>query len=129
CAYLAEAAALLEQVRAEGCSHVHAHFGTNSATVAWLCFLLGGPPFSFTVHGPEEFDRGDLIALNAKLRAAKFVVAISEFGRSQLLRRMESRIWGKVKIVRCGLEAEVLDREPSEVPDCPRLACVGRLSE
>ena len=36
---------------------MHAHFGTNSATVAMFAHLLGGASYSFTVHGPEEFDK------------------------------------------------------------------------
>ena len=35
---------------------MHAHYGTNSAMVAMLCRMIGGPPYSFTMHGPEEFD-------------------------------------------------------------------------
>ena len=67
--YLVEACALAERVKRTGCDHVHAHFGTNSATVAMLCHELGGPPWSFTVHGPEEFDKSEAIGLAAKNRA------------------------------------------------------------
>ena len=44
-------------LREQRVDHVHAHFGTNSAEVAMLANVLGGPPWSFTVHGPEEFDK------------------------------------------------------------------------
>ena len=40
---------------------LHAHFGTNSAEVAMLVRALGGPPWSFTVHGPKEYDNVELI--------------------------------------------------------------------
>ncbi|HEV3027564.1 MAG TPA: colanic acid biosynthesis glycosyltransferase WcaL, partial [Planctomycetota bacterium] len=56
-AYLAEACRLRRWLWRESVSHLHAHFGTNPAAVALLCRILGGPPYSFTVHGPEEFDR------------------------------------------------------------------------
>ena len=56
-AYLAEACAVLNWFSEQGITHVHAHFGTNSTTVAMLCRVLGGPTYSFTVHGPEEFDK------------------------------------------------------------------------
>ena len=71
--YLAEACKLASWIERSGCEHVHAHFGTNSATVAMLCHELGGPPFSFTVHGPEEFDKPDLIALREKIERCAFV--------------------------------------------------------
>lgn len=128
-AYLVEACALRAYAKERDVTHVHAHFGTNSATVAWLCFLLGGPRFSFTVHGPEEFDRAPVIALREKLAAASFVAAISEYGRSQLLRLLPRSQWDKVKVIRCGLESELLDRAPSPVPKAPRFVCVARLSE
>jgi len=55
--YFAEACLLLRLLRATpGVRHLHAHFGTNSAAVAMLTRMLGGPSYSFTVHGPEEFD-------------------------------------------------------------------------
>src|SRR5262249_22838567 len=56
-AYLAEASVLLPRLRRAGVRHLHAHFGTNAADVALLTHTLGGPPYSFPIHGPEEFDR------------------------------------------------------------------------
>ena len=85
--------------------HVHAHFGTNSAEVAMLVHELGGPPWSFTVHGPEEFDKTGSSVLPEKIRRAAFVVAVSSFGRSQLFRSGRSHEhWNKIHVVRCGLE-------------------------
>ena len=128
-AYLAEACVLLAWCRQRHCEHIHAHFGTNPAMVAMLCRMLGGPPFSFTVHGPEEFDKPFQIGLAEKIRRAKFVAGVSSFGRSQLFRRVEYRFWSKLKVVRCGLDKEYLDVKPSEVPDVQRLVCVGRICE
>lgn len=128
-AYLAEACALYERLDALEVGHLHAHFGTNSTTVAALTRALGGPPFSFTVHGPEEFDRADAIGLAEKVRRAAFVAAISSFGRSQLLRRAVSPDWPKIQVVRCGLDRDFLADEPSPVPAARRLTCVGRLCE
>lgn len=128
-AYLGEACALREICEAEGVTHVHAHFGTNPATVALLCRTLGGPPFSFTVHGPEEFDRPELLHLREKIEAAEFVVGVSSFGRSQLYRWTRSNEWSKVQVVRCGVDASFLDDALTPVPDVARLVCVGRLCE
>src|SRR6476469_4622431 len=50
--YLAEACHFARRVARQRVEHVHAHFGTNAATVAMLARTLGGPMFSFTVHGP-----------------------------------------------------------------------------
>jgi colanic acid/amylovoran biosynthesis glycosyltransferase len=125
--YLAEACTLLRQLRRLGCRHVHAHFGTNGATVALLCHALGGPPFSFTVHGPEEFDKPQLIALTEKVRRAAFVIGVSNFGRSQLYRWSALGDWPKLHVVRCGIDQGFLAAPRVPVPSEPRLVCVGRL--
>ena len=129
--YLAEAALLVKQFAADPVDHVHAHFGTNSTTVAMLAHALGGPPFSFTVHGPEEFDRarGDGLALFDKVKHAKFVVTISEFGRGQLMRWTDSADWPKITVVRCGLDAAFLDAPAVPAGHDPVVVCVGRLVE
>ena len=128
-AYLAEACCLLPWLRASGVGHLHAHFGTNSAEVAMLARVLGGPPYSFTVHGPEEFDKPVFLSLGEKVRRAAFVVAISSFGRSQLFRWVDRGHWPKVKVVHCGLDRAFHAVAASDPPSTPRLVCVGRLCE
>jgi len=124
--YVAEACRILEWLVGFGSVRLHAHFGTNSAEVAMLVRALGGPPYSFTVHGPDEFLRP--IGLEEKIRRSSFVVAISNFGRSQLFLRCRHADWPKVKIVHCGLEKSFYeDASPTRGP--PRLICVGRLCE
>jgi len=127
-AYLAEAALLARRLRARGADHLHAHFGTNSATVAFLCRVLGGPSYSFTVHGPEDFDRPEALGLREKVRDAAFVVAVSEYSRSQVMRAVEPAEWDKLRVVRCGVDQRFLDGAAGSV-DRPRLVCVGRLSK
>jgi colanic acid/amylovoran biosynthesis glycosyltransferase len=128
-AYLAEACLIESWLRETGVQHLHAHFGTNSAEVAMLVRTLGGPPWSFTVHGPEEFDKRDLIGLADKIRNCAFVVAVSSYGRSQLYRCVEHRHWPKVHVVHCGLEPTFL-ATPARLPNAARrLVCVGRLCE
>jgi colanic acid/amylovoran biosynthesis glycosyltransferase len=129
-AYLGEAARLKIWCDERRITHVHAHFGTNSTTVAALCHSLGGPPYSFTAHGPEEFDKPDLISLDEKIAGARFVVGISSFGRSQLLRRTPASQWSKVKVVPCGVDEAFLSSQfLRPLSDVRRLCCVGRLCE
>jgi glycosyltransferase involved in cell wall biosynthesis len=128
-AYLAEACRMLPWLKACGASHVHAHFGTNSAEVAMLAHALGGPPYSFTVHGPEEFDKAQALGIAEKVKRSAFVVAISSFGRSQLYRWLEHAEWPKVKLVRCGLERAFHEDAAASPSSASRLVCVGRLCE
>ncbi|OWK34156.1 glycosyltransferase [Fimbriiglobus ruber] len=128
-AYFVEACAVARLCRRAGAHHLHAHFGTNPAAVALLSRQLGGPTYSFTVHGPEEFDRPDALSLGEKIGGAAFVVAISDFGRSQLYRWCPLADWPKVRVVRCGVDAVFRSGDPSPVPAVPRLINIGRLSE
>jgi len=127
--YLAEACVLLDWHRDLKIDHVHAHYGTNSTTVALLCRTLGGPPYSFTTHGPEEFDRPLALGLDHKIRDAAFAVAISEHGRSQLRRWVPYDQWSKIEVVRCGLDPMFLNAPHVPLPEARRLVCVGRFAE
>lgn len=128
-AYLAEACVLLDWFAEAEIAHVHAHFGSNPTTVAMLCQALGGPSYSFTVHGPEEFDKVEAITLPEKIRRAAFVVAISSFGKSQLYRWCSLEHWAKIHLIHCGVDQSFLNQPYTAIPEAPRLVCVGRLCE
>ncbi|MBU1424378.1 MAG: glycosyltransferase family 4 protein [Gammaproteobacteria bacterium] len=123
--YFAEACRILPWLKSFGAMHVHAHFGTNSTEVVMLAHVLGGPPYSFTAHGPAEllFD-----GISEKVSRAAFVVAVSSFGRSQYYRRIDFAQWHKVKVVHCGLEPAFHMIPPTQLAATPRIVCVGRLS-
>jgi colanic acid/amylovoran biosynthesis glycosyltransferase len=127
--YFAEACQIAIWMKSVGTQHVHAHFGSNSTEVVMLAHSLGGPPYSFTVHGPEEFDKPQALKLAEKIRHASFVIAISSYCRSQLYRWIAHEYWHKVKIVHCGLEQSFYDVASSEPPQKARIVCVGRLCE
>jgi hypothetical protein len=67
-AYLLEAAYLRQRAQLDRIEHIHAHFSTNATTVAMLSRLMGGPNYSFTAHGPDEFDDGARKSIDAKLQ-------------------------------------------------------------
>ena len=124
---VAEACCIVPWLRDSQATRLHAHFGTNSAEVAMYVRRLGGPPFSFTVHGPEEFESP--MSLAEKVRDSAFVAAISSYGRGQLYLRCESSEWPKIHIVHCGLESSFYQAAAPEAPGSRRLICVGRLCE
>lgn len=129
--YLFEACKVASLCRGFNSQHIHAHFGTNSTEVALLAHLLSDIPYSFTVHGPEEFDKPLGVHLKEKVENAKFVVAISSYGRAQLYRWAEYKDWHKIKIVHCGLDGSFLQGELDQPPvnKIRQLLCIGRLCE
>ncbi|MFT3812134.1 MAG: glycosyltransferase [Acidovorax sp.] len=127
--YLVEAYELVRLCQQRKVTHLHVHFGTNPTEVALLARMIGGPAFSFTVHGPDEFDRPLGLHLREKMEAAKSVVAISSYGRSQLYRWVGHSHWPKIQVAHCGLEASYFATPTEPFPTAPRFVCVGRLCE
>lgn len=127
--YFFEACQMQPWLKRHHSSHIHAHFGTNSSEIAMFASQLSGIPYSFTVHGPEEFDKPQALGLNQKIRLAKFVAAISSFGRSQLFRWADFRDWSKIKEVHCGLESNFYENTTTVIPKKQSMVCVGRICE
>ena len=73
--YLAHACQIMRWLEGSGVTHVHAHFGTNSTEIAALIERMGGPGFSFMLHGSEMHYAPQQACLS------------SETGRCALLRR------------------------------------------
>ncbi len=128
-AYLVEACLLLRRFRRDPVDHLHAHFATNPAAVALLCRLLGGPPYSFMVHGLDVFECPEANALREKARDASFVVSACDFVRGQVMRQTDPADWDKLRVVRCGVDRTFLDAPTAPPARGRRLLCVGRLSE
>jgi len=116
----------MEQLRID---HLHAHFGTNPAAVAAITRVWGGPAFSFTAHGPDEFDAPIALSLPAKIEHASFVVGISNYGCAQLMRWSDPQCWDKIKLIGCGLDAAFLEAVAEPAPKATtEFLCVARLS-
>lgn len=132
--YLAEAAVLATRARELGLTHLHAHFGTNSADVVRYAHMLGAPGYSVTFHGPEEFDAPQALMLAEKVAEARFAIAVSAFGRSQLSRWAPFADWDRIRVVHCGIDPQLF-ADPVPLPPGPglseplRVVSVGRFVE
>lgn len=126
-AYLAQAIRLANRCRRLGITHVHAHFSTNAAAVAMLCRLLGGPSYSFTVHGPDELEELGANSVTAKAEHATHVVAISDHCRDRLRAHLPGHLHDKVKPIPCGVDLSEYPDPPTPPPMSARLLNVGRL--
>ena len=113
-AYLLEAVSLKRRAVTDEISHLHTHFSTNSAAVAMLSHHLGGPGFSFTAHGPDEFVDWSRSSLGLKVAEARFAVAISNYCRVLLARAAGMDHWDKLHIVGCGIDVD--EFAPSDAP-------------
>ena len=85
-----------------GITHIHAHYATHTALVAWLIHKLTGIPYSITVHAHDIFVEKPM--LETKLQDSVFVSAISEFNRKYLTDLFGPWVEQKTQIVRCGID-------------------------
>lgn len=127
--YLLEAAVVAELVRKHDIDHLHAHFGSNPAEVAMLAARLAGISYSFTAHGTVETDNARAIGLPTKIREAAFVVAVSDYGRAQMMRWTPPAQWARIHVVHCGLGPDYIEAQAPRIVADGGFLAIGRLSE
>lgn len=133
--YLAEALLVGRWMRQRSLDHLHVHFGGAVATVGMLTAEAWQIPWSITLHGPDEFFDQDAFYLRQKIQSASFVVCISDFCRSQVLRIAPGLEDRRLDVVRLGVDCVALQpkRElPNETADASQssslqLVCTGRM--
>ncbi|MGE5642708.1 MAG: glycosyltransferase [Byssovorax cruenta] len=96
------AAWMADEFQAQGISHIHAHYASHPALVAWLINQWTGITYSVTVHAHDIFVDKSMLA--TKLHDSAFISAISEFNRKYLADRFGPWVNEKTQIVRCGIE-------------------------
>jgi glycosyltransferase involved in cell wall biosynthesis len=127
-ATLPKAVRFAYEMRAAGVTHVHAHFANHPTVAALAAHRLLGIPFSFTAHAHDLYV--DQHMLTTKVRAAAFVVAISEYNEAFLLRHCGETMRHKIHVVHCGVDTDVFRPRPY-IRDDDRftIVCVGALEE
>ena len=113
--YFAEAMVLVRHCRRTQITHIHAHFADSATDVAMLVahYQRGARPggtdmtWSLAVHGSVEFYNVIRYGLAQKLARARFAVAISDFGRSQLMTLTSQERWAHIHVVHCGVDPHI----------------------
>lgn len=121
---------LASHFRRSGVDHVHAHFASHPAAVAYVVHRLTGIPYSFTAHGSDLHRDRHMLA--EKVRQASFVVAVSEYNRQVIIRECGDEVADRVVVVRCGIDPEAFPAQvrPLRRPGDPiEVCCVGTLHE
>ncbi|MGF1547896.1 MAG: glycosyltransferase family 4 protein [Thiotrichales bacterium] len=127
--YFTEALMVGRWMRQKDQRHLHAHLGSQAATVAMYVKEIFGYGFSITVHGPDEFYNAPGQYLTEKVIAADFIVCISHFARSQLMKLSPYEHWHKLEVSRLGVDPQVFTPKPFKSdPEVFEVICVGRLT-
>jgi glycosyltransferase involved in cell wall biosynthesis len=126
--YLVEALLLGDWLRRRGHTHLHIHFGGPVATVGMLTSMAWQFSYSLTIHGPEEFYDVDKFYLQRKVERAQFVLCISDYCRSQVMKICDPKHWAKLHVVRLGVDHRVfVPNPPIDRSGAIEIVCVGRM--
>ncbi|HYP13181.1 MAG TPA: glycosyltransferase [Bryobacteraceae bacterium] len=124
--YFAEAVVAGSWAAGRGYQHMHVHF---ASTVSLLVGKLFPIKVSVTIHGPDEFVDPAGFCLREKVESCAFIVAISQYARSQLMRYSSWEHWDKLEVCRLGIDPDVFQRQKQANADgAVRLICVARLA-
>lgn len=128
-AYLTEALMTGVWMEQKNQTHLHAHLGSQATTVAMYTKAVFGITFSATVHGPDEFYNAPGQYLTEKVIASDFIVCISNFARSQLMKLSPYEHWHKFEVSRLGVDPKVFTpKDFNPTPETFEVICVGRLT-
>jgi colanic acid/amylovoran biosynthesis glycosyltransferase len=129
-ARIQEAGWLGAQMKPMGIGHVHTHFaGLAARTAYWLRqhYRIG---FSFTAHANDIFSLPDpdlTLTLDDLVRAARFVVTVTDFSAAQLRARFPAAA-DKIHRVYNGIEIEAFSPARPE-HSAPLIVAIGRYIE
>jgi colanic acid/amylovoran biosynthesis glycosyltransferase len=123
----------IRAAREQHIEHLHAHFVTYPAVLAWIIHRFTGIPFSATAHAHDIYVRYDLLKLVAD--AARAIVTISEYNKRFILEKLgwqtdeQSR---KVEVIHCGIDLQAYTLRAPTRRSAPaggrfQLLSVGRL--
>jgi glycosyltransferase involved in cell wall biosynthesis len=126
--YFLEALILARWLHQRSLTHLHVHFATPAATVALILTHMNAATLSITVHGPDEFYDVTQYYVAEKVAAASFVVCISFFAQSQLMKLTPESQWSKFHLARLGVDSTQFAARPFRNSRDPiQVLCVGRL--
>lgn len=101
--------------RLDGAHHLHADSGAKPAAVARLAHYLTGLPYSFAIHDPDEYDSPQSLGLPDKIADAQSVIVASSYARGQLMRWSGPGDWGRIAVIRFGLDETVVQHAPDRI--------------
>lgn len=116
-------------MKANGQTHLHVHLASQAASVGLFTRRVFGVGYSLTVHGPDEFYDARGQYLMEKIAAADFIVGISSYTCSQLMKLSPYAHWKKFVVARLGVDPMLFSALPQLAShDVFEILCVGRLT-
>ena len=130
-AFFPKAVYLARTMAAENIQHIHAHFASHPAAVAYVIHRLTDIPYSFTAHGSDL--HRDRHMLREKVKEAAFTTTISNYNKDVILAECGNEFSEQVKVIHCGVDTDFFSMNGHD--EClaqskpPTVLCVGTLHE
>lgn len=122
--------AMVETIRKDGITHLHAHWANYPTTSAVILSKLLGIPFSFTAHAFDIFVRNP--SLKPKLHLAEKIITCTDFNR-RYLAQLVPECSGKILLNYHGVNTQKFKPESRDQAlkstELPLLLSIGRLVE
>jgi len=99
-----------KMIQKKNITHIHAHWGSTTATMAYIISRVTDISWSFTLHG---WDIKENNMLKEKLRSANFVRCISKHSKNELLETIDEE-YKKIKVIRMGSRLASYSVHPKE---------------
>ena len=130
--FFPKAVYLAERMQREKIDHLHAHFASHPAMVAWVIHRLSGIPFSFTAHGSDL--HRDQSMLLKKVESAAATITISDYNRRLIINHCGERYADRIHVIHCGIDPDIFTPhlEPTDFEKGLgpfQMICVGTLHE
>lgn len=124
---VAQGVALAQRVKADGITHLHAHFASLAGRMAWVASKLTGIPYTVTTHAKDIFHESvDPIWLRRICGDAAQVLAISRFNEGYL-QKVLTATGANLVLLYNALELSRFEYvKPSLPTGTLRIAAVGR---
>jgi colanic acid/amylovoran biosynthesis glycosyltransferase len=127
-AYFPKAVRFALEMERSGVMHVHAHFCSHPALVAFIVHRLTNIPYSFTAHGSDLHVERRMLC--TKVEHASFAVTVSDYNRRLMAQECGETARDKIRVVHCGVDVEVFAPRANQVRDGSlRILCVASLEE
>lgn len=128
-----KAAAVALRASSRSITHLHAHFGSDSTTVALLAARMLNGTFSFTAHAKDIYhtyvsEDEDRAMRRAKISEAAFVATVSDYN-AQHLRQICPRASDRIIRLYNGIDLSTFSPVVAKQQVAGRMIAVGRLVE
>lgn len=114
-----------KRFKAEGIEHIHAHYATHPALLAWIIHKMTGISYSVTIHSHDIYDCHAM--LGPKLQAASFLAPISNYNIDYMENLLGNWVRAKCTVVRCGIDPARFSPGNKERGDIFKILQIGTL--